>query len=102
MEEQTLKHFAALVKTYSLDGFTLSGKGTMDGNGLCYWKSFWLRREWHPSTTNIEEMRPRPAYISNSKNVQLSGVKLINSLSDPFFKTPCLGKKEKDFSKALG
>lgn len=84
MEGQTLKYFAALVNADGLDGFTISGKGTIDGNGLRYWKSFWLRRSFNPATTNMDEMRPRLVYISNSKNVQLSGVKLMNS---PFWTT---------------
>ena len=84
MEGQTLKYFAALVNADGLDGFTISGKGTIDGNGLRYWKSFWLRRGFNPSTTNMDEMRPRLVFISNSKNVQLSGVKLMNS---PFWTT---------------
>ena len=45
MEGQSLKYFAALVNADKVDGFTLSGKGTIDGNGLRYWKSFWLRRK---------------------------------------------------------
>ncbi len=84
MEGQTLKYFAALVNADGLDGFTISGKGTIDGNGLRYWKSFWLRRQFNPSTTNMDEMRPRLVYISHSKNVQLSGVRLVNS---PFWTT---------------
>ncbi|MFT3827649.1 MAG: glycosyl hydrolase family 28 protein [Chitinophagaceae bacterium] len=79
MEGQTLKYFTALINADSLDGFTISGKGTLDGNGLRYWKSFWLRREFNPKTTNMDEMRPRLLYVSNSRNVQISGIKLINS-----------------------
>lgn len=79
MEGQTLKYFTALVNADSLNGFTISGKGTLDGNGLRYWKSFWLRREFNPKTTNMDEMRPRLLYVSNSRNVQVSDIKLINS-----------------------
>jgi polygalacturonase len=79
MEGQTLKYFAALVNADGLDGFTISGKGTIDGNGLRYWKAFWLRLEFNPKGTNMDEMRPRLLYVSNSRNVQVSGVKLINS-----------------------
>jgi polygalacturonase len=79
MEGQTLKYFAALVNADKVDGFTLSGKGTIDGNGLRYWKAFWLRREFNPKCTNMDEMRPRLLYVSNSKNVQVSDVRLINS-----------------------
>ena len=37
MEGQTLKYFMALVNADGLDGFTISGKGTLNGNGLRYW-----------------------------------------------------------------
>lgn len=84
MEGQTLKYFAALVNADGLDKFTISGKGTLDGNGLRYWKSFWLRREFNPNCTNMDEMRPRLLYVSNSKNVQVSGVTCVNS---PFWTT---------------
>jgi polygalacturonase len=84
MEGQTLKYFAALVNADSLDGFTISGKGTIDGNGLRYWKAFWLRREFNPNCTNMDEMRPRLVYVSNSKNIQISGVTCMNS---PFWTT---------------
>lgn len=84
MEGQTLKYFAALINADGLDGFTISGKGTIDGNGLRYWKAFWLRREFNPNCTNMDEMRPRNIYISNSSNVQISDISIINS---PFWTT---------------
>ncbi|MCD8262174.1 MAG: glycosyl hydrolase family 28 protein [Bacteroides sp.] len=84
MEGQTLKYFAALVNADRVDGFTISGKGTIDGNGLRYWKAFWLRREFNPACTNMDEMRPRLVYVSNSKDIEISGVKLMNS---PFWTT---------------
>ena len=79
IEGQNRKYFAALVNADGLDGFTISGKGTLNGNGLRYWRSFWLRREFNPATTNLDEMRPRLLFVSNSKNVQVSGIRLINS-----------------------
>ena len=79
MEGQTLKYFPALVNADKVDGFTISGKGTLDGNGLRYWKAFWLRREFNPKCTNMEEMRPRLVYIFNSKNIQISNIRLKNS-----------------------
>ena len=84
MEGQTLNYFAALINADKVDGFTISGKGTINGNGLRYWKSFWLRVAFNPNCTNMDEMRPRLIYISNSKNILLSGVRLINS---PFWTT---------------
>jgi hypothetical protein len=79
LEGQTLKYFAALINADGLDGFTISGKGTVNGNGFRYWRSFWLRRQYNPKCTNLEEMRPRLLYISNCRNVQISDVRLINS-----------------------
>lgn len=79
IEGQSLKYFAAFINADGLDGFTISGKGTINGNGLRYWKAFWLRREWNPKCTNMDEQRPRLLYVSNSKNVQISGVNLLNS-----------------------
>ncbi len=84
IEGQSLKYFAALVNADRTDGFTISGKGTINGNGLRYWKSFWLRRAVNPKCTNMDELRPRLLYISNCNDVQLSGVKLMNS---PFWTT---------------
>lgn len=84
IEGQSINYFAALVNADNLKGFTISGEGTINGNGLRYWKSFWLRRKVNPNCTNIEELRPRLVYISNSKNVRLTGIKLINS---PFWTT---------------
>lgn len=84
MEGQSLKYFAALINADKVDGFTISGKGTINGNGLRYWKSFWLRRAVNPKCTNMDELRPRLLYISNCNDVQLSGVKLMNS---PFWTT---------------
>ena len=84
LEGQSLTYFAALVNVIGVDGFTLSGEGKINGNGLRFWKSFWLRRQVNPQCTNLEELRPRLIYIADSKNVQLSGVRLENS---PFWTT---------------
>jgi polygalacturonase len=48
MEGQRLYYFPALVNAYGVDGFTISGKGTLDGNGLKYWEAFWQRRKENP------------------------------------------------------
>lgn len=84
LEGQNLTYFAALVNAIGVDGFTLSGEGKINGNGLRFWKSFWLRRQVNPQCTNLEELRPRLVYIADSRNVQLSGVRLENS---PFWTT---------------
>ena len=79
MEGQTLKYFSALVNADGVDGFTIAGKGTIDGNGHNYWEEFWIRRQYNRQCTNLEAMRPRLVYISNSKNVTVQDVRLINS-----------------------
>lgn len=84
IEGESVKYFPALVNVDGIDGFTLTGKGTINGNGLRYWKAFWLRRQWNPDCTNKDEMRPRLLYVSNSKNIQISGVHLKDS---PFWTT---------------
>lgn len=84
IEGQSLKYFAALVNADRVNGFTISGKGTINGNGTRFWKSFWLRRKVIPKCTNMDELRPRLLYISHSNDVQISGVSLINS---PFWTT---------------
>jgi polygalacturonase len=84
IEGETCRYFTAFINADSLQGFTISGKGTINGNGERYWKAFWLRRQWNPRCTNKDEMRPRLVYISNCSDVQVSGVSLINS---PFWTT---------------
>ena len=79
MEGQNIKYFAALVNAIGLDGFTLSGPGTLNGNGERYWRSFWLRRQYNRQCTNLEEMRPRLVFLQDCKNVTLSDAHFINS-----------------------
>lgn len=84
IEGQTCKYFTALVNADNLDGFTIAGKGTIDGNGHHYWNEFWIRRKWNPQCTNKDAQRPRLVYISNCKNVTFQDVHLVNS---PFWTT---------------
>lgn len=79
MEGQNLNYFAALVNAYGVNGFAIFGKGTINGNGLKYWNAFWKRREENKNCTNLEVSRPRLVFVWKSNNVQLQGVKLINS-----------------------
>lgn len=79
IEGETCLYYNALINVENVDGFTILGEGTIDGNGLNSWKAFWKRREWNPSCTNKDEQRPRLIYISNCKNVNFCGVRLINS-----------------------
>ena len=79
IEGETCSYFPALVNADGLDGFVISGPGTIDGNGFNYWQEFWIRRQWNPQCTNKDAQRPRLVYISNSRNVTVQGVCTINS-----------------------
>ena len=79
MEGQNLEYYPALINAYGVDGFTISGKGIINGNGLKYWKAFWQRRKENPACTNLEVSRPRLVFIWNSNNVLLQDVRLINA-----------------------
>lgn len=79
IEGQNCVYFNALINADNLDGFTICGPGTIDGNGLRAWKAFWMRRKWNPSCTNKDEQRPRLLFLSHCKNVLIADVTLQNS-----------------------
>ncbi len=79
IEGETCTYFPALINADRCDGFTVCGKGTIDGNGLRSWKAFWRRREWNPACTNKDEQRARLIYVSESSHVTLYGLHLQNS-----------------------
>jgi len=85
IEGRTLEYFPALINADGCDGFTITGEGTIDGHGLPAWKQFWAgyeaakkaKRSWSNVDNGI--VRPRLLYVSNSKNVDVSGVTFKNS-----------------------
>lgn len=79
IEGQTCTYFSALVNADGIDGFTITGKGTINGNGKNYWEEFWIRRQWNRECTNKDAQRPRLTYISHCKNVTIQDVHLIDS-----------------------
>lgn len=79
MEGQCLDYYAALINAYGVDGFSISGKGTIDGNGLKFYQAFWQRRKENPKCTNLEVSRPRLVFVRNSNDVQFQDVRLQNS-----------------------
>ncbi len=72
-------YVAALINAYDVDTFSITGKGVIDGNGLRYWKEFWLRHKINPKCTNLEALRPRMIYVANGKNIHIEGVEIRNS-----------------------
>ncbi|RYF83331.1 MAG: exopolygalacturonase, partial [Chitinophagaceae bacterium] len=79
MEGQSLDYFPALVNAYGVDGFSISGGGIIDGNGLKYWEAFWQRRKENPKCTNLEVSRPRLLFVWKSNHVQVQDVTLRNA-----------------------
>ena len=79
IEGQWRLYFPALINADRNDGFTLCGKGTVDGNGEKAWKAFWLRWKWNKSLSNLDEQRPRLLFVSNSSNVTIAEATLQNS-----------------------
>lgn len=79
MEGQNINYFAALINVINVDGFSITGHGTIDGNGRRYWEEFWLRRQWNRKCTNLEALRPQLLYISGSNNVTVQDMRLVDS-----------------------
>ena len=84
IEGESCLYFPALINADGLDGFSITGEGTIDGNGMRFWQNFWLRRSWNPACTNKDEQRPRLVFVSNCTNVRFEGVTFQNS---PFWTT---------------
>lgn len=79
IEGESCLYFNALINGDGLDGFTIAGEGTIDGNGLRSWRDAWLRWTWNDKGTNKDVQRARILYLSNCKNVMITGVTLQNS-----------------------
>ncbi len=83
MEGRSIYYYAALVNAYHVDGFEIAGPGTINGNGLKYWKTFWATRDsvkkLGRECTNLEVHRPRLLFIWGCNRVTVSNVKLCNS-----------------------
>jgi polygalacturonase len=83
MEGRSIYYYAALINAYHVDSFSVSGPGTIDGNGLKFWKEFWSHRDSMSkigkSSTNLEVHRPRLLFIWGCNNLVIQNVKLHNS-----------------------
>lgn len=83
MEGRSIYYYPALINAYHVDGFEISGPGTVDGNGRKFWRSFWDRRaearKEGRECTNLEVHRPRLVFIWGSDGVKLRNVKFVNS-----------------------
>jgi polygalacturonase len=69
---------AALINVRDQKDVTITGKGTIDGNGPIWWKSYWdLRKEYEPKglrwASDYDARRPRLMLFQNSENIHLGG-----------------------------
>ena len=84
IEGETCIYYPAKINIDNINNINIFGEGTIDGNGLVFWKAFWKRRKWNPKCTNKDEQRPRLLFISNCKNVTIANLTFCNS---PFWTT---------------
>jgi polygalacturonase len=69
---------AALINVRDQHNVTITGKGTIDGDGPVWWKSYWdLRAAYEPKglrwASDYDARRPRLILIQNSSEVLLGG-----------------------------
>lgn len=83
MEGKSIYYYAALVNAYRVDSFSITGPGTINGNGAKFWSYFWAYRDsmkqLKKSATNLEVHRPRLVFLWGCDDVTVSNVKLCNS-----------------------
>lgn len=83
MEGRSLLYYAALINAYYVDSFSITGPGTINGNGLRFWKTFWAYRDSMrkigKEATNLEVYRPRLLFIWGCNNVTMRNVNLRNA-----------------------
>jgi polygalacturonase len=75
---------AALVNVYKQTNVTITGEGTIDGDGSSWWKIYWdLRHKYEPKglrwAADYDAKRPRLIQIFDSSNVTLDGPTLLRS-----------------------
>jgi polygalacturonase len=69
---------AALINVRDQQNVVITGKGTIDGDGPIWWKSYWdLRATYEPRglrwASDYDARRPRLILIQNSSEIQLGG-----------------------------
>ena len=73
----------ALINIDSLSDFTIKGKGTVNGNGIPYYKKFWEERDDAIKKglpfVNKDVPRPRLFYIRHCSNFSIEGIHLKDS-----------------------
>jgi hypothetical protein len=73
---------AALVNIYKQQNATLTGEGTIDGDGKVFWDSYWtLRKGYEPRglrwASDYDARRPRLVQIFDSSDIHIGGGLLL-------------------------
>ena len=79
IEGQFTNWIPALVNADQCDHLRITGPGTLDGSGQVFYTAFWNARDRDPKVTNLAVERPRLAFIQNSSDVQVLGIKFKDS-----------------------
>jgi polygalacturonase len=78
--------FIPLLSGKDLTDLTISGKGTIDGNGAVWWEEAEKARQ---RVSGYTLPRPNLFTLNRCKNVRLSGIRLINAPKFHFVPTEC-------------
>jgi polygalacturonase len=78
--------FIPFISGKDLTDVTLTGQGTIDGNGAVWWEEAEKARQ---KVSGYVLPRPRLIIFNRCKNLRLTGIKLINSPSSHFVPTDC-------------
>jgi oligogalacturonide lyase len=75
-----MKWPAALVNADGMNGFELSGEGTIDGSGERWWREYWdaRSREQGGTDPHFKVPRPRLVHIIRSRNVVVRDLSFTN------------------------
>ena len=79
IEGHTQVWIPALVNASHADHLRISGEGMIQGGGQPFWDAFWKRIGADRTTKNLDVKRPRNLFISDSKDVRISGLTLRQS-----------------------
>ena len=69
----------ALLNAEGADHLRIDGEGTLDGSGTPFYAAFRAAAAANRGTRNLDVPRPRLIFIAKCKDVQISGIHLLNS-----------------------
>jgi polygalacturonase len=79
VEGQFVDWIPALINADGCDHLSITGSGTLDGNGEIFYVTFWNARRKNPDVTNLAVERPRLMFIQNSSHVEIKDVTFLDS-----------------------